>query len=184
MIFIFNPGTCEAILLEASVYCFPNFIQTILRENTHNTRTCARDCSSLEFGTLVSIIWDLPRRIWYSELYASVFLSKGSLLNNNIKCFFSTGRKRARCYTEFKLLHESLGVSDTVEYRHLLWTHWMNMTPRESAAFILVLFHCLTPANGKWSSFKSTISHLSYLCFELMTCSFRLLKTSEMLALW
>ncbi|XP_053486492.1 vascular endothelial growth factor receptor kdr-like [Ictalurus furcatus] len=24
----------------------------------------------------------------------------------------------------------------------------MNMTPRESAAFILVLFHCLTPANG------------------------------------
>lgn len=41
-------------------------------------------------------LWDVPRRIWYFELYSNVFLWYESLLNNNIIWFLLTGGRRVR----------------------------------------------------------------------------------------
>lgn len=52
--------------------------------------------------------------------------------------------------------------------------NWMKMTPRENAAFIFVLFHCLIPVNGKSSSFKPNMSHLS--CLRIYDLLFQTAK--------
>lgn len=151
----------------------PRFVQTLLREKTQNLRTCARGSSSacvrdgcLFYGMHL-IGFDTLNVMqvcsYHRDLYWTITLIDFSPLEGGASTVWTISWKEFELLLSLSLFF--LGLSDTVECRHLLdWTHWMKMTPKESAAFIAVLFHCLMPGNGKHSSFKFIISHLSCVC--------------------